>query len=204
MGKTYNEGKAQLDVIASGLLDNFGDGEDTKVVISNGVGRLLFDYMEQTIEDIRASIIEKDVKASGNLLGSLKPPGGLDPDANGFYNLKFKMADYWEDVENGQPKGTVVSVRDLMDWIANKPIKIRTSRRQSKQSVMAKSKSVATAMSKTIYKKGTIKRFGYKGSKFLSSVINDDNLRDLSRLVAELTGLTVAYSVKSVFERENQ
>lgn len=203
MGKTYNEGKAQADIIASEFLDNFGDGQSTKVVLDNGIQRLLFDYMERTINDIRASILEKDVKASGNLSGSLNQPEAIDADANGFYNMKFTMADYWEDVENGQPKGTVVSVDDLMSWIANKPIKIRTSNRQTRQSVDARSRSVATAMAKSIYKKGTIKRFGYKGSKFLSSVITDDSLRDLSLLVAELTGLSVAYSIKSVFEREN-
>lgn len=204
MGKTYNEGKAQADIIASGFLDDFGDGESTKVVLDNGIQKLLFDYMDKTINDIRASILEKDVNASGNLLGSLNQPEAIDADVNGFYNMKFKMADYWEDVENGQPKGTVVSVDDLMKWISNKPIKIRTSRRQTRQSVEARSRSVADAIAKSIYKKGTIKRFGYKGSKFLSSVITDDSLRDLSLLVGEITGQSVGYSVKSVFERKNK
>jgi len=204
MGRTYNEGKAQADIIASEFLDNFGDGQSTKVVLENGIQRLLFDYMEQTINGIRASILEKDVKASGNLLASLNEPEPIDADVNGFYNIKFTMADYWEDVENGQPRGTVVSVDDLMSWITNKPIKIRSNNREKGVSILKKRERLAKKMQHAIYEYGTIKRFNYKGSKFLSSVITDDSLRDLSLLVAELTGLSVAYSIKSVFERENQ
>lgn len=203
MGRTYNEGKAQADIIASEFLDNFGDGESTKVVLNNGVQRLLFDFMEQTINDIRASIIEKNVNASGNLLGSIKPPEPIDADANGFYKMKFQMADYWEFVETGRSSGKAPPIQDIMNWITNKPIKIRQSNRESGASVLAKRKKLAYAISKNIAKKGTIKRFGYKGSKFLSSVITDDSLRDLSLLVGEITGQAVAYSIKSVFEREN-
>lgn len=201
MGKTYNMGRAQAQVIASGLMQRLGT-QPEKIVLDNSIQRIIYEYMNQTVEDLKKSIEDKKLTASGNLSGSIEPPEPVYVDANGVYKLKFNMADYWDDVENGQPKGTVVSVQALMEWISNKPIKIRMSNKQSAKSVIAKRKSLAFAIAKTIYKKGTIKRFDYKGSKFLTEVITDESLRDLTFLIAEITGQTVAYSIKTVFESE--
>ena len=200
MGKAYNEGKAQADLLASDFFNNFGS-EDVKVKFDNQIEELIGEFAQKTVEEITRSIEDKGLNATRTLTSS------VDYDtiqsANEVYKLKFLMADYWEDVENGQPKGTVVSVDDLMTWITYKPIRVRISKKQSKQSVLAKRKSMAIAISKSIKKKGTIKRFGYKGSNFLSEVIDDERLLDLSRLIAELTGKMTAYTIKGTFEKNN-
>jgi di/tripeptidase len=70
------------------------------------------------------------------------------------------MADYWEQVDKGQPKGTIVKVADLEKWLAVKKIAIATKPNQTKQQAI---RSFATAIAAKIKAKGTIKRFGYKG-----------------------------------------
>jgi hypothetical protein len=54
---------------------------------------------------------------------------------------------------------------------------------------------MASAISRSIGKKGTIKRFGYKGSKFISSVVNDQSLAELSRRLSEAVGYTISVSL---------
>lgn len=201
MGKTYNIGKAQAEALEAGLLQQLGSNP-VEVVIDNNIEDLLFRFGEQTTNDIRQSIEQKKLDASGNLKASVAFE--TLQSSNEVHSLKFKMADYWEWAETGRRSGKAPPVQNIMEWITNKGIKVRQSRTESGSSVLARRKKMAFAISKNIAKKGTIKRFGYKGSKFLSSVITDDSLRDLSLLVAELTGLSVAYSIKSVFERENQ
>lgn len=201
MGKTYNEGKAQLEALEAGLIDQLGS-QRVEVVIDNNIEEILFRFGEQTTNDIRQSIEDKKLDASGNLKASVAFE--TLQSSNEVHRLKFNMADYWEWAETGRSSGKPPPIQNIMEWITNKGIKVRQSKRESTKGVLARRKQMAYAISKNIAKKGTIKRFGYKGSKFLSSVITDDSLRDLSLLVGEITGLSVAYSIKSVFERENR
>jgi hypothetical protein len=194
MGKYRNIGQAQraeLDFVSK-------VGQDpVQLIIENQVEAIIFKFANDIVNDLKLSIEEKEINASGNLLSSIKPT--TSQSGSNLFKLEIKMADYWEDVENGQKKGTIVPIEDLMSWITNKPIKVRTSRRQSGASVLQARKSLAVMIQRAIVKNGTIKRFGYKGSKFLTSVVNDEAVRDLSNSISQEIGRTVAITVATLF-----
>jgi len=191
-------GKDQARVLSTDFLEQVGT-QPVEVVIDNQVEEILFRFTKELVEDIRKSIIDKDLDASGFLLSSLFDPAPRQL-ANGLYSVELKMADYWEDVENGQPRGTVVAVEDIMDWIANKGIDVR---KQKGKSSIEQNKNLALKVKSAIYEYGTIKRFNYKGSKFLSEVVNDETMRDLGFLIGELLGKTVAVSFATSFNADN-
>ena len=56
---------------------------------------------------------------------------------------------------------------------------------------------MAEAISRSIGKKGTIKRFGYKGSNYLSNVINPLSLQKLSSQLSEALGYQISIQLAS-------
>jgi hypothetical protein len=84
------------------------------------------------------------------------------------------------------------SIKSIEEWITAKGIPVRRSRGQSKQSVLDRRHSMAIAIAKKIYLKGTIKRFGYKGSDFIKEVLTDQNLQVISDIIAEKYGMKLA------------
>ena len=190
MNKYGSLAKAQQAAILNGALDNIGSSRNTNPdkIINNQLEELLERFAIETVEDIRKSIDEKELNASGNLKASVAPT--IVAKGNNITTLKIDMADYWEAAETGRRSGKMPPVQSIMDWIANKPINVNGIKGNN---------SLAWAIAKSIAKQGTIKRFNNKGSNFLSDVINDNNLRYFSEAAAEVTGLTVAYAIKNVF-----
>ncbi len=87
--------------------------------------------------------------------------------SNGVLKLRIELEDYWRDVDEGtKPKGATKEniaklLPDIVRWIGKKP--------SVQLSKIKKRETLAYLITRAILKKGTIKRFGYKGSKFLSS-----------------------------------
>ena len=90
------------------------------------------------IKRVKDNIVKFGFDASGNLMQSIKP---LPTSVNGnIVKITIEIEDYWKDLEEGtKPKG------------------------YSKEK-----RSLSYAIATNILKNGTIKRFGYKGKKFLT------------------------------------
>lgn len=150
---------AALDNILKDI-DNKADflqGNDDSVIAK---------VVDKFIVDVRNNIETMGLDASGKLMASIAPMPTITE--NGVIKIRIAIEDYWKDVDEGtKPKGfskenMATLLPKIQDWIKNKPSVQRLSK-------MRKRDTLAYLITRSILKKGTIKRFGYKGSKFLSS-----------------------------------
>ena len=83
----------------------------------------------------------------------------------------IELEDYWDDLEKGtSAQGFTKEKRNklqprILDWINSK------EQLQSIASTVQEKRALSYAIATNILKKGTIKRFGYKGKPFLTSEI---------------------------------
>jgi hypothetical protein len=187
--------KSQKAVLETPFLEQLGE-QPIQLVIDNQIQAILFRVGEQLTFDIVQSLKDKELDASGFLISSVDGTDVTQQENNN-YSLKIKMADYWEAVETGRRDGKMPPVENIMLWIANKGL---ISKRTTKGgSTIKANRKMAWGIAKNIAKKGTIKRFNYKGSKFLSDVVNDEAMRDISLMIGESLGKTVAVNVAVAF-----
>lgn len=112
--------------------------------------------------------------------------------------IGIEMADYYQWVEDGRgpTKTTTASkptlAQSLEQWISAKGIQVRQSKGESKQSVLERRKSMAIAIARKIHSKGTIERFGYKGSNFIADVITQQNVDTIAQKLSDITGLRIS------------
>lgn len=129
----------------------------------------LDNVLSKFIKKIKNNLKKDGSNASGKLSASIQPLPTLSE--NGKLTYRIELEDYWKDVDEGtEPKGFSIEKRNdlqpkIMKWIQNKP--------QLQAQVEAKKrKSLSYAIATTILKKGTIKRYNYSGSQFLSREID--------------------------------
>lgn len=118
------------------------------------------------IKRVKDNIVKFEFDASGNLMQSITP---LPTSVNGnIVKITIEIEDYWKDLEEGtKPKGYSKEKRKalqprILDWINNKPALQKIANTQEER------RSLSYAIATNILKNGTIKRFGYKGKKFLT------------------------------------
>ena len=118
------------------------------------------------IKRVKDNIVNFQFDASGNLMQSITP---LPTSVNGnIVKITIEIEDYWKDLEEGtKPKGYSKEKRKalqprILDWINNKPALQKIAKTQEEK------RSLSYAIATNILKNGTIKRFGYKGKKFLT------------------------------------
>ena len=117
------------------------------------------------IQKVSRNIDELGLDASSVLKESIRALPKQS--SNGVLKIRVEIEDYWRDVDEGtKPKGFTKEnmaklLPNIVRWIANKP--------SVQLSKIKKRETLAYLITRAILKKGTIKRFGYKGSKFLSS-----------------------------------
>jgi hypothetical protein len=176
---------AELDA----LLPKIGIDEAT----ANMGGTVLSDAMvfvaQVIIDKLKQSAREKDLKATNNLIQSISAdypsvtPQGIE--------IEISMADYWERVEDGQKPGTWPHMPSLIQWVGAKASvkRIALERKGKNQTVQKAIESFASVVAKKIHSKGTIKRFGYKGSGFIAAVLTQQNVDTIAQKLSDLTGL---------------
>ena len=150
-----------------GQLDNILKRLDDKAAVLQGKSDdVIAATIDAFIKDVRSNIDTMGLDASGKLKASIAPLPTIT--ANGVLKIRIELEDYWKDVDQGtKPKGATKEniakmLPDIMKWISNKPSVQRLSK-------VKKRETLAYLITRAILRKGTIKRFGYKGSKFLSS-----------------------------------
>ena len=163
----------------------------------------LLDAGNEIIERLKKSATDKGLDASGRLIA------GIDFNVKVFatqYRWQLTMPDYYKDVDEGT-KPHLVPIKDLIEWITFKGIapKLRKKGFGKNGKKSAKSlgytkqdtaKSLAYMIQQSILKKGTIKRFGYKGSKFYSSVVTEQWLGNIQAKLAKAAKKDVLIEIK--------
>lgn len=189
--------KAQLELLASGLLNNLGESHSASLKEGGVMDNILIGVAQGIVDALKESIIKKDVKATGRLYQGIDT-SATRKTASGI-EVAIVMPSHWRAVEYGQRPGTRPKVKDIEEWISAKGIKVRQSRTHSLKTVMAQRHSLAVAIANKIERVGTIKRFGYKGSGFIREVLTPDNMRQISEMVAKLAGKKIHIYLKSPY-----
>jgi hypothetical protein len=176
---------AELDA----LLPKIGIDEATANMGGTVLGDAMVFVAQVIIDKLKQSAREKDLKATNNLIQSISAdypsitPQGIE--------IEISMADYWERVEDGQKPGTWPHMPSLIQWVGAKASvkRIALERKGKNQTVQKAIESFASVVAKKIHSKGTIKRFGYKGSGFIAAVLTQQNVDTIAQKLSDLTGL---------------
>jgi len=190
-----NISKADLAKLDA-LLPTIGIDEKTAGMGGSVLGDAMQFVAQTIIDKLKQSAREKGVKATGNLIQSIKAdvpnvsPQGI--------TIGIEMADYYQWVEDGRGKTKTTTpsqptlAQSLEQWISAKGIQVRQSKGESKQTVLERRKSMAIAIARKIHSKGTIKRFGYKGSNFIADVLTPQNVDTIAQKLSDVTGLRIS------------
>ena len=84
--------------------------------------------------------------------------------------------DYWEYVEDGRGSGKMPPISNILRYVKTRNLDVSKIKGKNYE---AKAKSLAFVIARAIGKKGTIKRLGYKGTKFVEKSITDELLNDM-------------------------
>lgn len=164
-------------------------------------------------EDLYNAVIES-IRKKGHTGENATDPAILDTigfkliSKKGVLGFDLEMADYWEYLENGRKptswrfkrgNGGKQSpfISSIMQWIEWKGLEVQTVKGQSYDKAL---KSFAFAIANKINKVGTIKGYGYKGSHFLSDVLNDGRLDTFASDLTDLLGEEVVIVVTDKLE----
>jgi hypothetical protein len=165
---------------------------------------ILGEWGTQLQNDLVDSLERNNVVGSGGsaskLAGSIRMVFLKDE-----MGIGITMADYWEYVELGRKKGKKPPIDNLIAWIKWKGFALKPITKPATKSVKAASyekqiKSMAFAIATNIGKYGTIKREGYKGTKFVDEVINDGRVEELAKIIADEIGIEIKVSVADILK----
>lgn len=130
-------------------------------------------WAEVIISALRKEIANDETKASGRLQASIRPE--IKVFGNRFV-MEISMEDYWKSVDEGTKPGTKPDIQKIVKWMQHKGIQPKVSKigllkpRSSRARKIFKDRRLVLAekIAKAIERKGTIKRFGYKGTGFVT------------------------------------
>lgn len=132
----------------------------------------LVKIFEETVEALRKSAEAKGLDASGVLLASIK----FEPKRLGdILRFQLTMADYYQWVDEGRKPGKFPPLKAILEWMRFKGIVPRNARGKKINNERAR-RGLAYVIARSIARKGTIKRFGHKGSNFYTEVIPSEKV----------------------------
>ncbi len=179
--------KSQLDALNRGLLDKFGKASNDPTLNEGGLmGEILQNVAQKLTDALREQLGEKGLVATKNLQSSVDPSNAV-PISDGV-SVSILMSDYYPYVEGGRKAGKRPPIASIEEWISAKGIQVRQSSQESTQSVLERRRSLAYAIASKIAKRGTIKRFGYKGGNFIKDVLTPDNIEAIAQHLSEMAG----------------
>lgn len=185
--------KAQLEAIASGILDTLGE-DPSKYDPSNLTAeqKLIQAAAQMITDDLRRSLQDKKGTASRDLLQSLE--ASRVTQTGDLVEAKIVGSEHWKYFEYGRKRGKRPPIKSIEEWITAKGIPVRKAKGESKLSVMERRRGMAIAIARAIGQRGTIKRFGYQGSGFIKEVLTPANLQVISDALARMYGERIAIS----------
>jgi hypothetical protein len=196
---TMNISKADLARLDE-LLPTIGIDEKTANMGGTVLGDAMIYVAQVIIDKLKESLTEKGAYTRAKqLMQSIKAdiPNVTPQGAT----IGIEMINYYQWVESGRRPGKRPPIKSIEEWITSKGIQVRQSKGESGQSVLDRRKSMAIAIAGKIASKGTIKRFGYKGSNFIADVLTPQNVDTIAQKLSDLTGLRLqAYVTTEIAE----
>lgn|SRR3990167_2436173 len=169
------------------------------------LGTIMKNVSETTTEALKKALKEDGVVASRSLIQSIRMPVKIFGDV---FTMELWMEDYWKAVDKGTKPGTMPDVNKILKWMQHKGItpratktgltrqRSKTGRKIFKDRRLVLAQKIAGA----IFRKGTIKRFGYKGTDFYGETINQtwiDRLRqDISKALKKDYTIQIIQAIK--------
>jgi len=138
---------------------------------SKGTASILEKYGKSITESIKSRLKEDGTYASGKTYNSIKYKTGEN-------YLEIYFSKVLGAINEGlRPKKAFPDVQSIMKWMDKKGIRARSK----KTGRFVKKEAGAFAIARSIYHKGTIKRFGYSGSKVLNFALGKNVIQELSK-----------------------
>lgn len=186
--------EAQSQLLRSGVLNNLGSAKNDSLPYDSILEEITALWADKSfIPAVKASIEKNDLQASKDLLQSVGSE--ITIRGNNIVRFKLMMAKHWIFADEGRRRGKRPPIKAIEKWITFKGIPVRQSREDSKLSVLQRRKKMARAIASAIGARGTIKRFGYKGSKFFQKVAPGE-LTILSDLCSKALGYAIIIDLK--------
>ena len=172
-------------------LRKLGQLPPEELINPTALSDILLQWGEDAVKELQAEIAKNKGNASYALSQSIAPR--ITTQGASITRLELLMNEYSEWYNDGRRAGKKPPLAAIMEWIKNKGL----IKRSNKPTLEA-NRQLAYSIQSAIAKRGTIKRFGYKGSDFLTNVINQNSLQKLSDSIAEVIGqrLNVTLNVK--------
>ena len=166
------------------------------------LGMVMEKYSNIIKNALRKNLKDEGLVASSKLISSIQTPVKI---FGSKFVMEIKMEDYWRSVDEGQKPGTRPDIDKIVRWMQHKKITGAEPRKRIgqiksfsvtgklKRKLITKAKKdrrlvVAERIANAIYRKGTIKRFGYKGSEFFSGFMDWTLKERMMEDIREATG----------------
>lgn len=176
-------------------LDNIGISQNGKTGEFPSLYAALIDIFDDVVGQLRNSAEAKGLDASGNLLASIT----FRPEVLGD-TMRFQLIlpDYYKWVDEGRKPGKFPPIEPILQWMKQKGIVPRNTRGKRLKTTDKSLKNLAYIIRRSIAKKGTIKRFGYRGSNFYTDVIpsEKDFVRKITAQIADAARKDIVVQLK--------
>lgn len=175
--------QAQKAALANGTLIKYGFIPSDDKFAPNEVILVLENFAKDLVADLVASITQKDKIATRALLQSVSFDIKFMENT---LNILFFMEKYWDEVNDGQPKGTRVPIEDLVEWIKAKPIQPRVKAGQDLNDARVQ---LAYLIQRAIREHGT------KASHFFTEVVTPARIEQLKKDISAALGRDVLVNI---------
>lgn len=175
--------------------------EGTKITL----GTLLKYKANQVIQVMQKHLKQDDTMASSVLFQSIRPEIKILGDT---FIMEIYAEDYWKAVNYGTKPGHRPRVEDIVKWMRHKGIQPAPSKQSLNRIKTARSKRtfvdrrlvLAQRIASAIERKGTIKRFGYKGTGFVDKTFNNTWIDEFKKDLLDNLGIQYTLEIKQVIQ----
>lgn len=189
-----NISEAQAKAIAIGKLNEIGSKEDKFNPPYDSVLEQVFEvWGQEFIKAYQSYLQQEKLMASRDLYQG----AGFKITVKGDNIIRFTLfaPNHLKYVDKGRAPGKRPPIKPIMEWIAHKGIPVRKSNAQSGKSVLEAARGLAISISWAIAKKGTIKRYGYKGADIIDNILPQSEIDKLSKALSAAVGKTIVLSI---------
>lgn len=216
---------ARLQKKNMGEIVKFITGVESNTAVSRGedidyespITQILEQWADGVVKELNRSWIDKGFNPDSSTIKSIAPIVIDKAGTIKALQINYDEGVIWADrgrgpTKNGHTPGTPYLYEHIQKWIAYRGINLSSFKSQK---VMVKTeggkkvarypyrnisnieanKALSKVIAQSIHRKGTIKRFGYKGSKFLTDVINQESLNALAQRCSEALGEEISITL---------
>jgi hypothetical protein len=158
------------------FLKGLGVQNVSEYIKSDGVNRIMEEWGNKLIFDLRTRLRKNKTNASGSLSANMELL--LTPSIKG-EKLTIMLNDYWIDVEDGQAPGTKVTSKVILQWMKEKRRHGAFTDVFTKGANSSIALYVAAAIARKIEERGTMKQ------PFISPTLKQPRLDKLSQSIAD-------------------